>query len=134
MVSFGTRSATGCPGKIRMYRQSTFLDLAPMSMIGRASGAAVDGAYQKQQREPKAKTGEGLSTGFVDRDGRYALVDESILAPIASPERDVFHTVRVRVTINSSGAWPLVKVPSIETVSPAGGGQTLSKVKTTLEE
>src|SRR5436309_13602931 len=103
-----------------MYRQSTFLGVAPMSIVWGASGAPVDGACQKQQREPKAKTGEGLSTGFVDReDGRYDRVDERILAPIANPGRDGFHTVGVRVTINSSGTWPLVKVPGIETVSPA---------------
>ena len=128
-----------------MYRQCTFHVLAPMSVVWGASGAPVEGFYRKQRREPKAKTGEGLSTGYVEReDGRYAPVDDRILAPIANPGWDGFHTegldkhlrkrLRVRVTINSSGAWPLVKVPSIETVGPAGGGQTLSKVKTTLEE
>src|SRR5438046_2131093 len=125
---------SGCPGRIGMYRQSAFLFMDPFSMVWSTSGAPADWAYQK--RQPKAKTDGGSLTGCVDgQDGPSVLVDERILAPIANSEKDGFRAegfakhlgnrLRVRVTINSSGARPLVKVPSSETVSHAGGCQEL---------
>jgi hypothetical protein len=104
-------------------------------MVWNASGAQADGAYQEQQPERKAKTdGESL-TGYVQwQNGRYVLVDDKTLAAIANPERDGFRAegfakpLRIDYVFASRStraARPLVKVPSIETVSHAGGCQKL---------
>jgi hypothetical protein len=67
-------------------------------------------------------------TGCIDEDnGRYILVDEKELKPIADLEADGFptegfakhmgHKVTVRGTSNPGPARPLFKVRSIETIS-----------------
>jgi hypothetical protein len=88
----------------------------------------LPGAEQKAQPR-KAEKGKATSlTGCVDeQDGRYVLVDDRALQPIADLEADGFptegfakhvgHKVTVRGTSSSGGARPNIKVRTIETVS-----------------
>ena len=95
---------------------------------------------QKQERnrqvqQPKTKADGGSLTGCVDEQegGRYVLIDEKSLVPIANLEAEGFpnegfakhlgEKVTVRGTINSSGARPVVKVRSIEKLSNSCGGK-----------
>ena len=117
-----------------MYRQSASLILTLFSVVWSVPGDPVDWAYQNQQPEPKAKTVGGSLTRCVDaQEGRYVLVDDKTLAPIADLQANGFprggfakhlgNKVTVRGTIDSSGARPFVKVRSIETVCNGLGGQ-----------
>jgi hypothetical protein len=93
------------------------------------TSSGQDNTGQKQNKaktEQKAKTAS--LTGCVDqKEGRYVLVDERSLNPVANLEADGFetegfakhvgHKVTVRGTSNPGGAVPVFKVRSIETVS-----------------
>ena len=84
------------------------------------------------QKEDKAKTEQKTKTasltGCIDeKEGRYVLVDERTLNPVANLEADGFetegfakhvgHKVIVRGTSNPGGAVPVFKVRSVETIS-----------------
>jgi len=125
-----------------MSHPSASLILALFSIIGSpaVSFAGWDSADQQQQQrnrkspEPK-KTDGGSLTGCVDEQegGRYVLIDERNLTPIANLEAEGFpnegfakhlgQKVTVRGTINSSGPKPVFKVRSIETISGACGNK-----------
>jgi len=105
-----------------------------------AGVAVARPSNQKQERnrqvqQPKTKADGGSLTGCVDEQegGRYVLIDEKSLVPIANLEAEGFpnegfakhlgEKVTVRGTINSSGARPVVKVRSIEKLSNSCGGK-----------
>jgi hypothetical protein len=84
------------------------------------------------QDQDKAKTGQKAQTasltGCIDeKEGRYVLVNERTLNPVANLEADGFetegfakhvgHKVTVRGTSSPGGAVPVFRVRSIETVS-----------------
>jgi hypothetical protein len=122
-----------------MSHSSASLILALFSITGlpAVSFAGGDAADQQQQRDRKSpepkKTDGGSLTGCVDEQegGRYVLIDERNLTPIANLEAEGFpnegfakhlgQKVTVRGTINSSGARPVIKVRSIETINTACG-------------
>jgi hypothetical protein len=92
----------------------------------------------EQKAQPKKEQKEKTSslTGCVDEhDGRYVLVDDRALQPIADLEADGFptegfakhmgHKVTVRGTSSSGGTRPIIKVRSIETVSETCAPQEL---------
>ena len=109
--------------------------LQPASLVVFVVLASSSGFSAPQQPvSPKtAKTGQkGASgttlSGCVDqKDGKYVLVDEKNLNPVANLEADGFpvegfakhlgHKVTVRGTSSSGGNGPIFKVRSIETVS-----------------
>jgi hypothetical protein len=84
---------------------------------------------QKKVQDSKKPAASGSSlTGCVDeKEGRYILVDDRNLNPVADLEADGFpaegfakhvgHKVTVRGTSNSGSTRPVFKVRSIETVS-----------------
>ena len=89
---------------------------------------------QTQQSKNQTKAAESSLTGCVDeQDGRYVLVDDRTLTPIASLEADGFptegfakhlgHKVTVRGTSNSGTDRPVFKVRSVEAISDACGPQ-----------
>ena len=93
-------------------------------------------AQPKKQQNVKASS----LTGCVDEhDGRYVLVDDRALQPIADLEADGFptegfakhmgHKVTVRGTSSSGGTRPIIKVRSIETVSDTCAPQALQQVR-----
>jgi hypothetical protein len=90
--------------------------------------AAGNQKQDKAKTEQKAKTAS--LTGCVDeKEGRYVLLDERTLNPVANLEavgfetegfaKHVGHKVTVRGTSNPGGAVPVFKVRSIETISDA---------------
>src|SRR5438477_11154355 len=94
---------------------------------------------QKVQPPRKEQKGQAASlTGCVDeQDGRYVLVDERALQPIADLEADGFptegfakhmgHRVTVRGTSSSGGTRPIIKVRSIQTLSDTCAPQELQQ-------
>jgi len=101
--------------------------IAFLSVLG-AVPMAGNQKQDKAKTEQKAKTAS--LTGCIDeKEGRYVLVDERTLNPVANLEADGFetegfakhvgHKVTVRGTSNPGGAVPVFKVRSIETVSDA---------------
>lgn len=103
--------------------------------VSAATSPALEPAFQAgsgQERDPQPKSASkekvAALTGCVDeQEGRYVLVDDRSLSPIANLEAEGFPTesfakhlgqkVTVRGTSNSAGARPTFKVRSIETVS-----------------
>jgi uncharacterized iron-regulated membrane protein len=91
--------------------------------------AAQAPAGQKKEQTGKEKAAPGSSlSGCVDQqDGRYVLVDDRNLSPVADLEADGFptegfakhmgHKVTVRGTSNSGSTRPVFKVRSVETIS-----------------
>ena len=82
----------------------------------------------KKQQQSKNKSAVTSMKGCVDeQDGKYVLLDEQTMAPIASLEADGFPTegfakhmgekVTVRGTNSSEGTRPVFRVRSIEVVS-----------------
>jgi len=82
----------------------------------------------KEKTAPQAKEATASLTGCVDeQEGKYVLLSDRTMNPIANLEADGFptegfakhvgHKVTVRGTSNSQGALPLIKVRTIETVS-----------------
>src|SRR5690242_7740962 len=114
---------TGCPKETEMVNKSATLILALCTTVWTvppAAFAATDQKKEERNREapPKAKTDTGSMTGCVDeQEGRYVLVDDRSLAPIANLEAEGFPTegfakhvgnkVTVRGTVNSSGPRPV---------------------------
>jgi hypothetical protein len=93
---------------------------------------------QKAQPKKEQKGKASSLTGCVDEhDGRYVLVDDRALQPIADLEADGFptegfakhmgHKVTVRGTSSSGGTRPIIKVRSIETVSDTCAPQELQQ-------
>jgi len=101
-----------------------------------SSASAVNGPVapepqtsKQDSKQPKAGPAKGTSmTGCVDeQDGKYVLVDDRTLNPIASLEADGFptegfakhmgHKVTVRGTSSTGGAKPVFKVRTIEPVA-----------------
>jgi hypothetical protein len=91
--------------------------------------AAQEPQSQPKTQDSKKKVASGASlSGCVDQqDGRYVLVDDRSLNPVADLEADGFptegfakhmgHKVTIRGTSNSGSTRPLFKVRTIETVS-----------------
>ena len=93
---------------------------------------------QKAQPRKELKGKASSLTGCVDEhEGRYVLVDDRALQPIADLEADGFptegfakhmgHKVIVRGTSSSGGTRPVFKVRSIETVSDTCAPQELKQ-------
>jgi hypothetical protein len=93
---------------------------------GGATDQTSSDKQDKAKAEQKAKTVS--LTGCVDeKEGRYVLLNERTMNPVASLEADGFetegfakhvgHKVTVRGISNPGGAVPVFKVRSIETVS-----------------
>ena len=99
--------------------------LAPQATLA----AAQEPHSQSKAQDVKKKVASGASLlGCVDQqDGRYVLVDDRSLDPVADLEADGFptegfakhmgHKVTIRGTSNSGSTRPLFKVRTIETVS-----------------
>jgi hypothetical protein len=99
--------------------------LAPRAIFS----AAREPQSQSKAQEGSKKVASGASlSGCVDQqDGRYVLVDDRSLEPVADLEADGFatesfakhmgHKVTIRGTSNSGSTRPLFKVRTIETVS-----------------
>jgi hypothetical protein len=114
-----------------MYRKPALLILALFAVVYSTPAArSADQTQQERNRQapPKAKADTGSMTGCVDeQDGKYVLLDDRSLSPIADLEAEGFPTegfakhvgnkVTVRGTVNSNGTRPLVKVRSIQRVS-----------------
>jgi hypothetical protein len=99
--------------------------IACLLVLG-AMPAAGNQKQDKAKTEQKAKTGS--LTGCIDeKEGRYVLVDDRTLNPVANLEADGFetdgfakhvgHKVIVRGTSSPGGTVPVFKVRSIETLS-----------------
>ena len=95
---------------------------------------------QKAQPKQEQKGKTASLTGCVDEhDGRYVLVDDRALRPIADLEADGFptegfakhmgHKVTVRGTSSSGGTRPTIKVRSIQTVSDTCAPQELQQAR-----
>jgi hypothetical protein len=123
-----------------MFSKSALLILALCSTVWTVPPAMSVQAGQKQpernrEAPPKAaKTETGSMTGCVDeQEGRYVLVDDRSLSPIANLEAEGFPTegfakhvgnkVTVRGIVNSNGPRPVVKVRSIEKITDGCKGQ-----------
>jgi hypothetical protein len=114
---------------------AAFLALCMMPTILSAMADSPDQQQKENRQVPsKAKAEAGSMTGCVDQqDGKYVLVDDRSLSPVADLEADGFPTegfakhvgnkVTVRGTVNSNGPRPLVKVRSIQRVSEGCKGQ-----------
>jgi hypothetical protein len=123
-----------------MHPKSIIVSLAVFSLVctNPARAAMADPADQQQQERnrqaPSKAKADASMTGCVDQqDGKYVLVDDRNLAPVADLEAEGFPTegfakhvgnkVTVRGTVNSNGPRPLVKVRSIQRVSDGCKGQ-----------
>ena len=96
---------------------------------GFAVAAGLAGAQQKKQPSKSATKSAGASlTGCVDQqDGRFVLVDDRTLSPIADLAAEGFpqngfakhlgHKVTVRGTSTAGETRPLFRVRSVATVS-----------------
>lgn len=140
-VLFGTRSAA----RVRQYMggmrhglvSTTLLTLllnAAWSLA--APGPAANPVPEQDSRHSKSRSTSSASmTGCMDeQDGRYVLVDERTLSPVADLVAEGFptegfakhmgHKVTVRGTPSSGGTRPVFRVRSIETVSDTCAPQT----------
>jgi hypothetical protein len=106
-----------------MNRQLVFIACLSVFMTVPAAG---NQKQDKAKTEQKAKTAS--LTGCVDeKEGRYVLLDERTLNPVADLEADGFetegfakhvgHKVTVRGTSKPGGEVPVFKVRSIQTIS-----------------
>jgi len=97
--------------------------LAPANVVY----AQAQGTQQKTPGKQKG-TAEAMLSGCLDQqEGRYVLVDDHGLQPVADLEAEGFptegfakhlgHKVTLRGTSNLGGARPVFKVRNIETVS-----------------
>lgn len=104
--------------------------LVPGAWTGNVAVAAglVDAQERKQPTKSAAKPAGTSLTGCVDeQEGRYVLVDDRTLSPIADLAAEGFpqegfakhlgHKVTVRGTSNPGGTRPLFRVRSVEAVS-----------------
>jgi hypothetical protein len=128
-----------------MYRRLgllTLLALAAWTLPGfPASNAGSEQAdqNQKQDQKPKqskAKDSGASLTGCVDeQNGRYVMINDRTLEPIADLEAEGFetegfakhvgHKVTVRGTSNPGESRPVFKVKSIEPISDTCAPQAL---------
>lgn len=90
--------------------------------------AAQASSSQKQEKTGKKKAPDSSLSGCIDQqEGKYVLVDDRNLNPVADLEADGFPTegfakhmgqkVTVRGTSNSASTRPVFKVRTIETLS-----------------
>jgi hypothetical protein len=103
------------------------------------TASPVPGSDDQQTQPKKEQKGKESSlTGCVDEhEGRYILVDDRALQPIADLEADGFptegfakhmgHKVTVRGTSIPGGTRPMIKVRSIQTVSDTCAPQELKQ-------
>jgi hypothetical protein len=102
--------------------------LAVLVPQGTLSAARESQSQSKAQGGKKNSASGASLSGCVDQqDGRYVLVDDRSLNPVADLEADGFptegfakhmgHKVTIRGTSNSGSTRPLFKVRTIETVS-----------------
>jgi hypothetical protein len=115
--------------------------MAAVSLPGAASAPfSAPTAQAPSKKRPPAKEKESSLTGCVDeQDGRYILVDERDLKPVADLEADGFptegfakhmgHKITVRGTSNSAGSRPVFRVRVIEPVSDACAPQAQQQGK-----
>jgi len=108
-----------------------------------ASDSGSEQADRKQQqdhkqKQSKTKDGGASLTGCIDeQNGKYVMVNDRTLDPIADLQADGFdtedfakhmgHKVTVRGTSNPGENRPLFKVRSIEAVSDTCAPQSLSR-------
>ena len=115
---------------MRLYSASVVMLTSLAVLVPRATfSAAQEPQSQSKAQDGKKKVASGASlSGCVDQqDGRYVLVDDRSLDPVADLEADGFptegfakhmgHKVTIRGTSNSGSTRPLFKVRTIETVS-----------------
>ncbi len=117
-----------------MNRQLVYIACLSVLVAVPRAGKSALWATGPDQKQDKAKTDQKAKTdsltGCVDqKEGRYVLVDDRTLNPVANLEADGFetegfakhvgHKVTVRGTSNPGGAVPVFKVRSIQTVSDA---------------
>jgi hypothetical protein len=129
-VSFGTSTASelGHGGFVKSI--STLLLAFTLGLALSTALLAVQapaGPKDEQGSKKKAAPASSLSGCVDQQDGRYVLVDDRDLNPVADLEADGFPTegfakhmgqkVTVRGTSSSGSTRPLFKVRSIETVS-----------------
>ena len=99
--------------------------LAPLAAL---SGAQAANSQKKAETgKKKAMSGSSLTGCLDEKEGRYILVDDRSLNPVADLEADGFptegfakhmgHKVTVQGTSNATGTRPMFKVRSIETIS-----------------
>ena len=103
---------------------AVFAVLAPSANL---SAAQAPNSQEKAPSKKKAASGASLSGCLDQKEGRYILVDDRNLNPVADLEADGFptegfakhvgHKVTVRGTSNSASPRPVFKVRSIETIS-----------------
>src|ERR1039457_3430090 len=106
--------------------------LAILTVFAGLASAADLSAAQSPQKEvqdgkKKAESESSLSGCVDEREGRYILVDDRSLSPVADLEADGFptegfakhmgHKVTVRGTSSSGSTRPVFKVRSIDTLS-----------------
>ncbi len=98
--------------------------ITALSMYVAGSSTAV----QDQKQKTEKKSGDTSLTGCIDeQNGRYVLVDDRTLTPIANLEADGFpteafakhmgHKVTVRGISNPGTGRPMFKVRTVDTVS-----------------
>jgi hypothetical protein len=113
-----------------MIRNTALLTFALLAFtgIGPAASATETDTVPQQRQSDAAKTGSSSITGCVDQqDGKYVLVDDRELKPVANLEADGFPTegfakymgnkVTVRGTVKSDGSTKSFKVRNIEKIS-----------------
>lgn len=142
-VSFGTPVApTGNWNRTGMIRTTSILLLVILyfwSVPGISARPFSEQTGEKQQNKQPSKKQESKSnqttlTGCVDeQDGRYVLINDRTMAPIADLVADGFptegfakhlgHTVTIRGTSNPEGVRPVFRVRSILPVSDTCGPQ-----------
>jgi hypothetical protein len=119
-----------------MNRELVFIACLSVLVAGAGNSAPREGSSDQNsnQKRDKARTEQkpktASLTGCIDqKEGRYVLVDDRTLSPVANLEADGFetegfakhvgHKVTVRGISSPGGAVPVFKVRSIETVSDA---------------
>ena len=114
---------------MRLHSASVVMLISLAVLAPQAAFAAVQEPQSQSQAQGNKKVASGASlSGCVDQqDGRYVLVDDRSLEPVADLEADGFptegfakhmgHKVTIRGTSNSGSTRPLFKVRTIETVS-----------------
>ena len=127
-------------GSSEMKHQAASIMFTIFAVVAPAMTATPLPGRDEQKAQPKKEQkGKAASlTGCVDeQDGRYVLVDDRALQPIADLEADGFptegfakhmgHKVTVRGTSIPGGTRPMIKVRSIKTVSETCAPQELKQ-------
>jgi hypothetical protein len=132
-----------------MYRRLIPLTLLALVFAGSRPGVAASDSGSEQadrkqqqdqkQKQSKAKDGGASLTGCIDeQNGKYVMVNDRTLDPIADLQAEGFetegfakhmgHKVTVRGTSNPGETRPLFKVRSIEEISDTCAPQSLNRV------